>query len=261
MTYTSYAVPGNKHHVEIIIRESGSSGNQTILRDMKTNQQLIFDAGIMPTAAMTRGFKSGKTSVVGICVTHCHRDHSGKLSYYDVPIYGTKEELSNDRVMGQYDFVHKSPTFKYVEPGKTYEMGSFKVTPIRANHDTENPVHYFVRIRDFTFFYGCDSVDYPYEYDKYFEVANVIMIECNYVRYFMDNDKYLSEPYPETLKKRIQDDGHASAEYIKRRFSRYENKLILAHLSKAYNNKDFLKKHFRVIAIAHNDDCPMYIKA
>lgn len=245
---------GTNYNVELIVRGSGSSGNQTIIRDLISGKELILDAGLMPEGSLD--------NAVGVCLTHCHRDHSRYLSYYNLPIYGTKEELNNERVGEQYSVACRQPDFNYVKSEDVYRLGPFSVMPLRAIHDTPNPVHFWVAVNGFRFFYSCDTVEYPYYHirlDECFHKSDIIMVDCNYVRWFMDNDSYVKNPYPEELKERIRQTGHASMEHIKSRFETHEEKLILGHLSTLYNNKNYLRNRFKVTAIAHNDYCPIHI--
>ena len=241
------------YNVELIINGSGSDGNQTVVRDLNTGKELILDAGLKPYWSLD--------NTVGVCITHCHRDHTRYLSYYNIPIYGTEEELNDSRVIEQYDFVHMVPDFNYVKPEYAYKIGSFSVMPFGAKHDTPNPVHFWVAINGFRFFYSCDTVEYSRHVtlDDCFYKSDIIMVDCNYVRWFMDNDSYVKDPYPRELKDRIKKVGHASMEHIKSRFEHHESKLILGHLSTLYNNKNYLGNRFNATAIAHNDDCPIYI--
>lgn len=255
MTFNSITKSTTKG-IQITIRDSGSQGNQTILKDKKSGKQLVFDAGIMPSPAMKRSMKN----IIGVCITHCHRDHCGKVRHYKIPIFGTEEELTDGRVTSQYDMVFNVPDVTYIQPNEKFSIGPFTITALKANHDTPNPVHYYVKIRDFGFFYGCDSVDYPDEYDKYFKDADVIMIECNYDIDMMKNDSGVEDPYPEDLKIRITEKGHASSDYIKKRMKKYENKLILSHLSRAYNLPSKMDETFKKsIVVASRDRCPIYI--
>lgn len=76
--------------------------------------------------------------VAGVVITHGHEDHIGALPYllkrFDVPVYGppyalglVRERLHEHEVLGHARLVETAP-------GKTFELGSFHVEPIRVTH-------------------------------------------------------------------------------------------------------------------------------
>ena len=233
--------------IEIIVRGSGSSGNQTVIRETKSRKCLVIDAGIKPK-------QSDIKNAVAVCMTHCHSDHSSYLKpFKGVPILSTREELMDNRVMKQYDLITSIPKFVYAELNQTYEFSPFKVTVLHAQHDTKNPVHFFIQCGNQSVFYGCDTPHLQEELDEYFKKADVIMIDCNYDVRLMKRD----DTYSIALKDRIVRKGHSSTQYIKQRMYRYQNKLVLMHLSSVYNAIEYVKDKLPdSLAVVSREMCP-----
>ena len=221
--------------------------------DHRRKYYLVLDCGVKPSKRFVQ-------SVSGLCITHCHTDHSRYAHMYrGVPIIGTKEELNNKRILSQYDMISNVPKFVYID--NYLELEEFKITALKASHDTDNPVHFIITIGKFMFFYGCDSVDYPPEYDEYFDKCDLIMVDCNYDEVLMQTDRNIYEPYSPELKERIIKKGHASNQYIKERFGKYEKKLILGHLSQGYNLTSKTSDIFDcAVTVASNNSCPITIE-
>ncbi len=88
-----------------------------------------------------------KDKIKGIILTHGHEDHIGSLPYLlkkiNVPIYGTKLTLGlveNKLLEHKLDDV----SLNTIEDGKTYNLGCFKVTPIRVNHSIPDAVAFAI---------------------------------------------------------------------------------------------------------------------
>lgn len=232
--------------LQILIKGSGSDGNCTIIKDLKTNQAIAIDAGVKPP----------KGKLLGVFITHCHSDHVSKIHSFDCTIYGPLKELNDGRVLKQYDMIHNSPRFIYIEDYDEWEVGPFTVYCIPSNHDTVHPVHYIIKCRDMTVFYGCDSVSYPDEYDEIFDQCDLIMVDSNY-----DNLMINESDYPDELKLRITKSGHASNQYIKKRFWKYRTKLVLYHISSNNNMTSVMDEMFtEAVAVVSKDRCPFIIK-
>lgn len=241
--------------ISIIVAGSGSSGNCTVLKDNKTGKALVVDCGISPPPLLR--FED----VVGVLITHSHNDHVHNIrELRGKPIYGTKEELTVDKVSKSLYNDYSNVT--YVTSLSTYEIGPFTVTPYHADHDTPNPVHYKIETKDDSVWYGCDACSY--DDDVVFAAATSckkIMLECNYDEVLMEEDNHFIKSYSLALRDRIVNSGHASNQYIYNKFKSYKRKLILCHLSKNYNSIENIKKVFgKGVRVIDDNACPGVLK-
>jgi ribonuclease J len=104
-----------------------------------------------------------REQVRGVILTHAHEDHIGALPYLlrelDVPVYGPRMALAlageRLREHGLQDRVRLVP----VEPRRVFDVGGFRVEPIRVTHSVvdglgygiETPVGTLVHTGDFKF--------------------------------------------------------------------------------------------------------------
>ncbi|MFW6022455.1 MAG: ribonuclease J [Halanaerobiaceae bacterium] len=109
---------------------------------------IIIDAGVMFPEDNLLGIDlvipdftyvlENRDKVKGIVLTHGHEDHIGALPYLlkelNVPIYGTRLTLGLlEGKLKEHRLVKRS-RLKVVNPGRSIELGSFKVDFIRVNH-------------------------------------------------------------------------------------------------------------------------------
>ncbi len=99
----------------------------------------------------------------GVILTHGHEDHIGALPYLlrevDVPVYGTRMALAlaTERLR-EHGLAEQARLFP-VEPRRAFDLGPFRVEPIRVTHSVvdgvgygiETPVGTFVHTGDFKF--------------------------------------------------------------------------------------------------------------
>ena len=76
--------------------------------------------------------------VAGVAVTHGHEDHIGALPYllkrHDVPVYGPPYALGLVRErLEEHEVLEHARLFE-TAPGRAFELGSFRVEPIRVTH-------------------------------------------------------------------------------------------------------------------------------
>jgi ribonuclease J len=96
-----------------------------------------------------------REQVRGVILTHAHEDHIGALPYLlrelDVPVYGPRMALAlageRLREHGLLDRARLVP----VEPRRAFDVGGFRVEPIRVTHSVETPVGTLVHTGDFKF--------------------------------------------------------------------------------------------------------------
>ena len=95
---------------------SGSSGNCYILEN--ENEALILDAGV-PVIEVKKALDFNIKKIVGVCVTHCHKDHDGYSKDFEkmgIPVYRP--------------FVSKEVPKRIID-------SSFTVQPFDCIHDVE----------------------------------------------------------------------------------------------------------------------------
>ncbi|NLB33208.1 MAG: ribonuclease J [Tissierellia bacterium] len=88
-----------------------------------------------------------KDKVKGIILTHGHEDHIGSIPYFlkklNVPIYGTKLTLGlveNKLLEHKLEEVSLNP----INAGETFNLGCFKITPVRVNHSIPDAVAFAI---------------------------------------------------------------------------------------------------------------------
>jgi ribonuclease J len=76
--------------------------------------------------------------VVGVAITHGHEDHIGALPYllkrFDVPVYGPPYALALVRERLKEHEVLEHARLIETAPGRPFELGSFRIEPIRVTH-------------------------------------------------------------------------------------------------------------------------------
>ena len=232
----------------VTIYGSGSSGNMTIVKDKETGKCIVLDCGVhIPPMIKLE-------DVLGVFITHAHSDHTHCMSeWISKPIYGTLGELNNPK------FIKFNYDFRYITPLNLYQIGPFSVIPYPARHDTTDPVHYMVRTNNDSLWYGCDACAYNNQEYHAAITCNKIMVECNYDEDMVEKGIFKQREYPPSLVERIVDVGHASNQYIEKRFHDVKRKLILCHISRNCNEAKRIKKVFgKNIRMVY--DCPRRIK-
>ncbi len=233
---------------DIKILYSSSDGNSTLISDGGTN--ILIDAGgnEKRLKEALEGVNQKIETLSAIFITHEHTDHTKSLytlsKHLNVPIYTSidtargicsKKDVSTDTLRCVAGHI------RTVEAGNTYEVGSILVTPFKTPHDVDSHGFKIEFSSGKTFAYATDTGCVTREMLKYFEGADLAVIESNHER-----DMVINGTYPEFLKQRILSDaGHLSNE-VASRFALWlaqngTREIILAHLSDDNNTPEIAK--------------------
>ena len=219
---------------------SGSSGNCYEL--YTESDALLIDAGvgIRGLKKQMKDYGQSMGKVRHLLITHDHADHIkcvGSISHeYLLPVYATK--IVHQGIDRNYCVSRKvAPELRrYIEPGVTIELGSFRVTPFTVPHDSSDNVGYMIEAQGISF---CIITD---EMANYISKANYLVLEANH-----DREMLQQGPYPEHLKERIQSgNGHLSnsicGEAIAQHMSEALRHVWLCHLSEENNHPELARK-------------------
>lgn len=225
---------------------SGSSGNSYAL--YSDNDALMIDAGVgvRTLKKHAKNYGLAMTRVHSLLVTHDHADHIkcvGSMSHeLNLPVYATEEVHKGiDR---NYCVVHKvdASLRRYIVPGNTVELDSFRVTPFSVPHDSSDNVGYHIETQGVTFCIITDAGRVTEEMGQYISRANFLVLEANH-----DVEMLQNGPYPQHLKIRIQSGtGHlnnqACGEAIAQYMSEQLRHVWLCHLSEENNHPELARK-------------------
>lgn len=225
---------------------SGSSGNAYFL--YTETDGIIIDCGI--------GFRSMKkylqsyglnfSMIHNIFITHDHADHIksvGNLSEsYAIPVYATKEV--HQGINNNWCVKKKVAPgqVRYVEKGKTIQIGEFTITPFAVPHDSTDCVGYCVEHEGVVFTLVTDCGHVTDEIRSFVSKANYLVIEANH-----EPEKLTAGPYPQYLKARIMSQtGHLSnadcAQTIVENATIGLKHVWLCHLSDENNHPELARK-------------------
>ena len=119
---------------------------------------LVIDAGVMfpPEREFGGGLlipemrylSDSALKLEGVVLTHAHEDHIGALPYllerFPAPVYGTPVTLAFvRRSQAEHDF--DSADLRTITPGTTFDLGPFKIEPLRVTHSTPDSVALAIR--------------------------------------------------------------------------------------------------------------------
>lgn len=199
---------------------TGSTGNCYILT-ADNGKQLILDAGI-PIAEIKRGLDFDVENVVGVIVTHCHKDHSlsvSKLRTMGIPVWTpyTSDHVRQKTRLGEF----------IIECFDVPHNG----TPCRA---------FIIKLEGTTVLYCTDYEYIPYRLDK--KQINVMLIEMNYqTDRIADMDSHRQHTVLGHAEERTTID--VIAKNVK-----HLRKVILCHMSKSGSlDRELAMKHIREV--------------
>lgn len=211
--------------MRLITVGTGSSGNTYLLTN--GTETLVIDAGV-PFMEVKKALDFVIQGIVGVIVTHTHKDHSKYASDYataGIPVwkpYETAIAKAEGEDLARWRIPHTRIGF-----------GGFDIQSFECIHDVPC-VGYVIQHKDIgKMVYVTDT-----EYVRYtFRNLNVLLVEANY------SDAYINR---EAAKYRHVLTGHMSIDTavscIKVNASPDLNHVILCHLSDGWSNeKEFLE--------------------
>lgn len=163
---------------------SGSKGNCYLLSSER--ETLILDCGIS-MREIKRGLWYDLKRVVGVCVTHGHKDHAASAAelrrmWTSVWMPYDEKELLNMK-----------------------QFGGFRVQCFPLPHNGTPNYGFFIRAEGQTILYMTDFEYCQYSFEK--QKVNHILIECNYSKELVDRNL---PQYEHKIK------GHCGLDYCKR---------------------------------------------
>ena len=221
--------------MKIIVIESGSKGNATLIYD--EGCLLLIDMGITLTS-LKNGLATIDKSLLDIdalLLTHNHTDHTKGVRYLDpLPIYCTKGTYEASNVIN-------------ITPYEKFVVDHFVITPVSASHDAKDTVGYIIKNKKEKLVYLTDTGMIPERTLSKMKNADYYIIESNH------NIKKLHQTNrPASLKLRIlSDEGHlsneASAIYMSEVVGDKTKEIILAHLSEEANEPELALKAYEKV--------------
>lgn len=225
---------------------SGSSGNcYYFYNDTDT---LMVDAGT-GVRLLKRNFSVYGLSlsrVSNILITHDHADHVksvGSISHsLGIPVWATAK--THEGIQHNYSAHRKvaSELRRTIEPGQTYSVGAFGVTPYPVPHDSMDCVAFRIEYQGMTLCVLTDVGHVTDELKPLVGAADHLIIEANH-----DSEMLMAGPYPEYLKARIAGGaGHLSnhhcADLLREQAGDRLRNVWLCHLSEENNHPELARK-------------------
>ena len=142
---------------------TGSTGNCYLLKG--NDETLILDCGI-PKREIVAGLDYNVSNVVGIIVSHCHRDHS--LAIDDLFMFDVWQPYLNEKSMQKKTF------------------GNFSVQSFELPHNGTENCGFLIKYDNEKLLYMTDFEYCEFDFSKL--GITQLIIECNYDLKFIDKD-------------------------------------------------------------------------
>lgn len=142
---------------------TGSTGNCYLLKG--NDETLILDCGI-PKREIVAGLDYNVSNVVGIIVSHCHRDHS--LAIDDLFMFDVWQPYLNEKSMQKKTF------------------GNFSVQSFKLPHNGIENCGFLIKYDNEKILYMTDFEYCEFDFSKL--GITQLIIECNYDLKFIDKD-------------------------------------------------------------------------
>ena len=243
---------------EFCVLGSGSSGNSVAIWDDET--LFLVDAGFTCKETARRLDVAGQDAndLEAIFISHEHSDHINGARVLNKKF--SPRVLSTEPVHEWLDLKYAVITEPVLEPGRTEEIGNFKVTPFEVPHDASQTVGFQIQNNGKKLIIATDLGHVTPRLRKKFEDADALVLESNHDVQMLNDGK---NPY--FLKKRILGmQGHLSneqsAEVQANVISEKTKNILLAHLSQDNNAPEMAlaesKKEIKKVTGRHIEVAP-----
>jgi phosphoribosyl 1,2-cyclic phosphodiesterase len=221
---------------------SGSTGNATLV--MAGETRVLVDCGLSAREIARRLIEVGETAdrIDAIVITHEHSDHirglaalAGKL---DIRVYISPGALAAARLDPDENGLSLG---EKLEPGQNFEIGPFVFQPIRAPHDSVDPLVFKIEAAGVKLAIVTDLGHIPKSVAQPLRGCDALVLEANH-----DLDRLKASAYPWRLKQRVMSKlGHLSneemARFLREDYDGQARYLVLAHLSRENNHPEIAR--------------------
>jgi phosphoribosyl 1,2-cyclic phosphodiesterase len=202
---------------------SSSYGNAYILEN--DSEALILEAGVK-FAEVQRALNFNISKIVGCLITHEHKDHAGQILTFPlfVDVFCSKGTADSAAAIGKKSKTH------IVSAGRPFTVGTFKVIPFAAKHDSAEPLGFFINHPETgNVLFATDTYYLPCK----FAGLNNVLVECNYRLDILEGN-IAAGLIPTAMRNRIVQ-SHFSYDHCLQALQsndlRAVNNIILIHLS------------------------------
>jgi ribonuclease BN (tRNA processing enzyme) len=193
------------------------------------NEVLVLEAGVS-FLEVKKALNFQTSNIVGVLVTHSHRDHSKYLNQY----YNIGCEVRSPQGLYGADLLHK----------ESFKIGEFTVMPLKVIHDVETYMFLINHSESGVIAFITDTHYVPYRFN-----VNQFIIECNYDSEVMDRNLINGKLEP-FLRNRIIK-SHMSLETVKGVFKsnniKEVNNIVLTHLSDSNSDAAKFKREISAL--------------
>lgn len=230
---------------------SGSSGNCYFLYTETDGLLIDVGVGLRTLRKHFREYGLSLSQVHHVLVTHDHADHIksvGSISHdCHLPVYATRKV--HEGIDRNYCVAKKVEAINrhYIEPGVTFQLGDFTVTPFSVPHDSSDNVGYMIEVDNCNFCLMTDVGIVTEDLASYIQRSRYLVIEANH-----DREMLMQGPYPDHLKRRIVcGTGHLSntacGEALANNMTEDLRHVWLCHLSEENNHPELARKTVETI--------------
>ena len=217
---------------------SGSNGNSLVLVD-GDGKALLVDAGFSRREILARLSRIGVAPerLTGMLLTHEHADHSCGCRVLcdtlNLPLYTTYGTASY--LMHHHALPGRVLTF---EPGSTFMLENFEITPFPVRHDAEDPVGFIIGSEELRIGIATDLGEVNATARRSLRGCDALVLESNYdFQMLRDSNRQLY------LKRRINSrighlDNTMTASSLAELVTERTELLLLAHISRECNTYD-----------------------